>query len=95
MITHEDLKELTEEQIKKVESMLPHDDEYLTTFHKEWNEARVRENIRVIKKEVYTIDEISLMANKGMKSKDIKLAESIIEENKEVIITEWIKIYGK
>ncbi|MBR2359527.1 MAG: DUF4160 domain-containing protein [Bacteroidaceae bacterium] len=40
-------------------------------------------------------DEISLMANKGMKSKDIKLAESIIEENKEVIITEWIKIYGK
>ena len=56
MITHEDLEGLTKEQIKKVESMLPHDDEYLTTFHKEWNEARVRENIRVIKKEVYTID---------------------------------------
>lgn len=40
-------------------------------------------------------DEIGLMANKGMKTKDLKLAESIIEENKELIITEWIKIYGK
>ena len=40
-------------------------------------------------------DEIRLMVNKGMKPKDIKLAESIIEENKELIITEWIKIYGK
>jgi hypothetical protein len=30
-----------------------------------------------------------------MKSKDLKLAESIIEENKELVITEWIKIYGK
>jgi hypothetical protein len=27
-------------------------------------------------------------------SKDLKLAESIIEENKELIVTEWIKIYG-
>lgn len=40
-------------------------------------------------------DEIVLMNNKGMKPKDIKLAESIIEENKEVILTAWIKIYGK
>lgn len=36
--------------------MLLHDDEYRTPFHKKCNEARVRENIRVIKKEVYTID---------------------------------------
>lgn len=35
------------------------------------------------------------MDNKGMKLKDLKLAESIIEENKELVITEWIKIYGK
>lgn len=40
-------------------------------------------------------DEIALMSNKGMKPKDIKLAESIIEENKDVILTAWIKIYGK
>ena len=30
------------------------------------------------------------MENKGMKPKDVKLAESIIEENKELVITEWI-----
>ena len=35
------------------------------------------------------------MDNKGMNPKDLKLAESIIEENKELVITEWIKIYGK
>lgn len=40
-------------------------------------------------------EEISLMSNKGVKPKDIKLAESIIEENRELIITEWIKIYGE
>ena len=40
-------------------------------------------------------DEVTLMDNKGMKPKDLKLAESIIEENKELVITEWIKIYGK
>ncbi len=39
--------------------------------------------------------EIWLISNKGMKPKDLKLAESIIEENKELIITEWGKIYGK
>ena len=49
MIAEEDLEGLTEEQIKEVGSMLLHDDEYLTTFHKEWNEARVRENIRIMK----------------------------------------------
>ena len=31
----------------------------------------------------------------GVFFKDLKLAESIIEENKELVITEWIKIYGK
>ncbi|MBQ8866221.1 MAG: DUF4160 domain-containing protein [Bacteroidaceae bacterium] len=40
-------------------------------------------------------DEIVLMNNKGMKPKDVKLAESIIEENKDIILTAWIKIYGK
>ena len=40
-------------------------------------------------------EEVTLMENKGMKPKDVKLAESIIEENKELVVTEWIKIYGK
>ena len=48
-----------------------------------------------LKFRIYVRDEIRLMVNKGMKPKDIKLAESIIEENKELIITEWVKIYGK
>jgi hypothetical protein len=39
--------------------------------------------------------EIFLIANKGVKPKDLHLAESIIEENKDLIINEWIKIYGK
>ena len=57
MITEEDLEGLTEEQIKEIRLMLANDDEYLTPFHKEWNEARVKENIRVMKnKEVYTAD---------------------------------------
>lgn len=40
-------------------------------------------------------DEVELIENFGMKPKDIKLAESIIEENKELVKKEWIKIYGK
>ena len=38
-------------------------------------------------------EEVRLMANKAFEPKDVKLAESIIEENKELVITEWIKIY--
>jgi len=33
--------------------------------------------------------EIELVYNKGLKKKDLKLAEKIIYENKEVIITRW------
>lgn len=40
-------------------------------------------------------DEIVLLENAGMKSKDLKLAESIIEDNKENILKEWVKIHGK
>ncbi len=40
-------------------------------------------------------EEIVLIDNAGMKSKDLKLAESIIEDNKENILKEWIKIHGK
>jgi hypothetical protein len=38
-------------------------------------------------------DEISLTKNKGMKPKDLKLAEAIIEENKDLIIEEWVRIF--
>jgi uncharacterized Zn finger protein len=40
-------------------------------------------------------NEIKLMDNKGMKPKDLHLAQSIIEENKEYIQNEWVKIYGR
>lgn len=40
-------------------------------------------------------DEILLIGNDGMKSKDLKLAESIIEDNKENILKEWVKIHGE
>ncbi|MDH4461009.1 MAG: DUF4160 domain-containing protein [Spirosomataceae bacterium] len=37
----------------------------------------------------FEIDEVKLVSNKGMKPKDIKLAESIIEENRELLIQKW------
>lgn len=41
-----------------------------------------------------TLDEVTLLENKHMKSKDLKLAESIIEGNKEHIVNEWVKIHN-
>lgn len=37
----------------------------------------------------FGIDPVSLIENNGLKRKDISLAESIIEENKEVIEKHW------
>jgi len=36
-------------------------------------------------------DEIKLIYNRGLKNKDLHLAESIVEENKDLIKTEWNK----
>ena len=41
-----------------------------------------------------TKEEITLIENWGMKPKDLKLAESILEENKEFVVEQWVKIYG-
>jgi hypothetical protein len=40
-------------------------------------------------------DEVTLISNKGLKPKDLKLAESILEENKENFINEWKKVFGE
>jgi len=40
-------------------------------------------------------DKIEVLDNAGMKSKDLNLAKSIIEDNYEVIIKEWVKIHGR
>lgn len=36
---------------------------------------------------------IELVENNGLKIKDIKLAESVIEENKEIIIERWKEFF--
>ena len=38
--------------------------------------------------------EVTLKDNKGMKPKDVSLAVSILEENKEIILEEWNKLHG-
>jgi hypothetical protein len=39
--------------------------------------------------------DIKLIYNHGLKLKDIRLAESILEENKENFINEWEKVFDK
>jgi len=38
-------------------------------------------------------NDIRLIFNTGIKNKDLKIAESIIEENKNVFIGEWKKVF--
>ena len=38
---------------------------------------------------------IELEKNCGMKNKDIRLAEAILEENKDLVISNWVKIHGR
>lgn len=37
---------------------------------------------------------IRLVFNQGMKPKDIKCAEMVLEENKELAISKWIEYFG-
>jgi hypothetical protein len=41
------------------------------------------------------VEDVKLIDNKGLKNKDIALAISIIEENREIIIAKWKEYYGK
>ncbi|MDB4902399.1 MAG: hypothetical protein JWQ63_1680 [Mucilaginibacter sp.] len=43
----------------------------------------------------FEINPIRLVDNNGMKNKDIKLAESIIEENEELIEKRWKEYFKK
>ena len=38
--------------------------------------------------------EVKLIENQGLKTKDIRLAESILEENRENFINEWEQYFG-
>ena len=41
------------------------------------------------------VPNIVLLENKGLKSNELKMAEMVIEENKEVIIENWNLFFGK
>lgn len=41
------------------------------------------------------VDTLQVIKNAGIKNKDIHLAISIIEENKELIIERWLEYFGK
>ena len=43
----------------------------------------------------FEVDEVKLVSNKGLKNKDINLAQSLIEENREIIIAKWYEYHGK
>ncbi len=38
---------------------------------------------------------VKLVVNNGLKNKDIRLAESILEENRENFVNEWKKVFGE
>jgi hypothetical protein len=43
----------------------------------------------------YILPKVKLASNKGLKQLDIKLAESVIEENEAIIIKAWEAFHGK
>ncbi|MDC8002375.1 DUF4160 domain-containing protein [Aequorivita todarodis] len=43
----------------------------------------------------FAVEEIKLISNKGLKNRDIKLAEALIEENRELIIQKWNEHFRK
>ncbi len=42
----------------------------------------------------FEVNPVKLIENKGMKNKDIYLAESIIEENQDIIEAKWQEYFG-
>lgn len=41
------------------------------------------------------LPEITLVENNGLKSNEIKMAEMVIEENREIIIAKWHESFNK
>ncbi len=39
--------------------------------------------------------EIALMENNGLKPNELKMAEMVIEENREIIVASWKKYFGE
>ena len=43
----------------------------------------------------FTLFPVALVKNNGLKSSEIKLVESVIEENQEIIAEHWNKFFNK
>ena len=43
----------------------------------------------------FCVDPVQLVANNGLKASELRLAESVIEENKEIIINRWDEYFKK
>ncbi len=43
----------------------------------------------------FSVENVGLLSNRGLKRKDISLALSLIEENKQIIIAKWHEYHGK
>jgi len=41
------------------------------------------------------LDKVKFVSNEKLKNKDINLAQSLIEENREIIIAKWYEYLGK
>lgn len=55
-------------------------------------------HVHVIKGDVsakFTLFPVALVKNNGLKPSEIKLAESVIEENQEIIAEHWNKFFNK
>ena len=55
-------------------------------------------HVHVIKDEheaKFSVDPVQLVENNGLKASELRLAESVIEENKEIIINRWNEYFKK
>jgi len=43
----------------------------------------------------FEVENIRMISNRGMKNKDLKLAEAIIWENQDIIISKWKNYHGE
>ena len=43
----------------------------------------------------FSINPVMLIENRGLKTKDVFLAEAIIEENKDIFLNRWTEFFSK
>lgn len=41
-----------------------------------------------------TEDSVKLVYNKGLKNKDVRAAEMVLEENRELAVAKWVEYFG-